>query len=63
MIFYIRFGENGGNVLHFEITEVVFVYCNNVNNAYQQDSRFIYAFVRNKSFFSLLEPSSKNHIV
>ena len=62
-MFYIRFGENGGNALHFEIKELVFVHCNNVNNAYQQDSRFIYTFVRNKSFGSLLETSSKNHLV
>ena len=28
--------ENGENVLHFEITEVVLVHSNIVNNAYQQ---------------------------
>ena len=29
--------KNGGNVPHFEITEVVLVHCNIVNNDYQQD--------------------------
>ena len=31
--------KNGENVPHLEITEVVLVYCNSVNNDYQQDSR------------------------
>ena len=30
--------KNGGNVPHLEITEVLLVYCNNINNSYQQDS-------------------------
>ena len=29
--------ENGENVLHLEITEVVLIHCNIVNNDYQQD--------------------------
>ena len=29
--------KNGENVSHLEITEVVLVYCNIVNNDYQQD--------------------------
>ena len=29
--------ENGENVPHLEITEVVLVYCNTVNNDYRQD--------------------------
>ena len=33
--------NNGENVPHFEIAEVVLVYCNIVNNDYQQDSRYI----------------------
>ena len=37
--------KNGENVLHLEITEVVLVHCNIVNNYYQQDSRVLYAFV------------------
>ena len=33
--------KNGENVPHLEITEVVLVRCNIVNNDYQQDSSFI----------------------
>ena len=39
---------------HLEITEVALVHCDIVNNDYQQDSRMLYTFVRNKSFGSLL---------
>ena len=46
--------KNGENVPHLEITEVVLVHCNMVNNDYQQDSRVLYTFVPNKSFGSLL---------
>ena len=31
--------ENGENVLYWEITEVVLIQCDIVNNNYQQDSR------------------------
>ena len=54
--------KNGENVPHLEITEVVLVHCNIVNNDYQQDSRVLYAFVPNKPFGSLLEISPKSHI-
>ena len=54
--------KNGENVLHLEITEVVLVHCNIVNNDYQQDSRVLYTFVPNKPFGSLLEISPTNHI-
>ena len=40
--------KNGENVPHFEITEVVLVHCNMVNNDYQHDSRVLYSFVPNK---------------
>ena len=40
--------KNGENVRHLEITEVVLVHCNMVNNDYQQDSRVLYTFVPNK---------------
>ena len=53
--------KNGEIVPHFEITEVVLVHCNIVNNDYEQDSRVLYKFVRNKPFSSLLEISSTNH--
>ena len=55
-------GKNGENVPHLEITEVVLVYCNIVNNDYQQDSRVLYTFVANKPFGSLLGISPRNHI-
>ena len=54
--------KNGENVSHLEITEVVLVHCNIVNNDYQQDSRVLYTFVPNKPFGSLLEISPANHI-
>ena len=41
--------ENGENPFHLEITEVVLVHCNIVNNDYQQDSRVLYTTVLNKS--------------
>ena len=41
---------------------MVLVYCNTVNNNYQQDSRVLYTFVPNKLFGSLLEFSPTNHI-
>ena len=54
--------KNGENVRHLEITEVVLVHCNIINNDYQQDSRVLYTFVPNKLFGSLLETSPANHI-
>ena len=47
---------------HIEITEVVLVHCDIVNNDYEQDSRALYTFVPNKSFGSLLDISPSNHI-
>ena len=55
--------KNGENVPHLEITEVVLVHCNIVNNDYQQDSQVLYTFVPNKSFGSLLDISPSNHIL
>ena len=52
--------KSGGNVPHLEITEVVLVHCNIVNNDYQQDSRVLYTFFPNKPFGSLLEISPTN---
>ena len=40
---------------HLEITQVVLIDCNIVNNDYQQDSRVFYSFVPNKSFGLLLD--------
>ena len=36
--------ENGENVPNLEITKVVLVHCNIVNNTYQQNSRAFYTF-------------------
>ena len=33
--------ENGENMPHLEITEVVLIHCNIVDNDYQQDSRVL----------------------
>ena len=41
--------ENGENVPHLELTEVVLVHCNIVNNNYQHDSRVLYTFIPNTS--------------
>ena len=54
--------KNGENVTYLEITEVILVHCNIVNNDYQQDSRVLYTFVPNKSYGNLLEIFPKNHI-
>ena len=54
--------KNGENVPHLEITVVVLVHCDIVNNDYQEDLRVLYTFVPNKPFGSLLEISPKNHI-
>ena len=43
------------HVFHLETTEIVFVHCNIVNNDYLQDSRALYTFFLNKSFFQLSE--------
>ena len=54
--------KNDENVPHLEITELVLIHCNIINNDYQQDSRVLYTFVPNKPFGSLLEISPTNHI-
>ena len=54
--------KNGKNVPHLQITEVVLIHCNIVNNDYQQDARVLYTFVPNEPFGSLLEISPTNHI-
>ena len=41
--------ENGENVPHLEIAEVMLVHCNIVKNDYQQDSRYTFTFAPNKS--------------
>ena len=45
-----------------QITEIIFVHCNFVNNDYQQDSYVLCTFVPNKSFGQLLDISRRNFI-
>ena len=54
--------ENGENVPNLEITEVVLVHCNIVNDNYQQNSRDLYTFVSNQLFGQLLDISPKKFI-
>ena len=54
--------KNGEDVSHLKVVKLVLVHCNLVNNDYQQDSRILYTFVRNKAFGSLLKILQKNHI-
>ena len=54
--------QNGKNVPYLEITEVVLIHCNVLDNRNQQNSRVLYSFVPNKSFGQLLDVSPKNFI-
>ena len=45
-----------------DITEVVLVHCNIVNNNYQQNSKVLCTFAPNKSFGQLLDISIQNFI-
>ena len=55
--------ENGKNVPHSEITEVVLMHYNVVNNSYQQKSRVSYIFVPKKLFGQLLDISPESSII
>ena len=46
-------GESSENVLHLEISEIVLMNINIVNNDHQQDLWVLYTFVPNKSFGQL----------
>ena len=54
--------KNGEIIPRLEITEVVLVHCNIINNDYQQDSRILDAFIPNKLFCQLLDISTRNVI-
>ena len=54
--------ENGENVPHLEISEVVLIHSNIVSNNYQQDSRVLHTFIPDKSFSQLLNISPKNFV-
>ena len=48
---------------YLEITEVVLIYCNIVNNSYQQNSGALCTLFPNKSFGQLLNISPKKIII
>ena len=54
--------KDGENVSQLEITEVVLIHCNIVNNHFQRNSRVLYTFVPNNSFGQLLDISPKSFI-
>ena len=54
--------NNGKNVPHLEINEVVLLYCNIVNNNYHQNWKVLYTLVRNKSFGQLLNISPNSFV-
>ena len=50
--------KDGEDVPKLESVEVVLVYCNLVNNSYQQASKLLFTFVLNKPFGQLITISS-----
>ena len=58
----INIEKNGENVPNLEITEVLLVNSNIVNNNYQQVLRALYTFIPDKSFGQLLVISPQNFI-
>ena len=45
--------DNGENMRHLDITEVVLVHCNVVKNDYQHDLRVLFTFIPDKCFGQL----------
>ena len=54
--------KDGESVPHSDITEVVLVHCNYVNNDYQHYSKFLYTSVPDKFFGQLLDIPLKHFI-
>ena len=52
--------KNGENASYLEITEVILIHFNVVNDSYQQNSRVLHTFVPNKSFRQLSDISAEN---
>ena len=50
-----KLNQNGENLPHLEISEVVLIHCNSISNNYQHDSRVMYTFVPNKLFGQSLD--------
>ena len=55
--------KNDENFPHLEITEVVLIHCNIVNNDYQQDLKVLNKFGLNKSSGQLLGISPTNFYI
>ena len=51
--------EDDESVPHLQITEIVLIHCNNVDNDHQHGSRVLYTFALNKLFGQLLDISIK----
>ena len=49
--------KNSENLTRLENVEVILVYCNLVNNSYQQASRVLFTFVPNKQYGQLISIS------
>ena len=56
----IKKDKNGENIPYLEITEVVLIHCNFVDNSYLQNSWVLCTFNPNKSFRQLLDISPEN---
>ena len=54
--------KDGQNIPHLEITEVVLVHCDIVNNDYLPGSKALYSFAPNKTFGNLLKFFPTNDI-
>ena len=54
--------ENGKHVPHLQITEVVLVHCNIVNNNHQQVLRVLYLFLPSRIFGQLLHVSPEEKL-
>ena len=54
--------KNSGNMSNLQITGLVLVHCNIVNNDYQQDSRVLFTFIPDKLFVDLQDVSPKNFV-
>ena len=54
--------KNGENVPLLEITEVILVHCNILNNDYQHDFRVLFTFIPNRSFCQLLDILPKSFV-
>ena len=51
--------QNSAIVSNLEVTEVVLVQCNNINNDYKHHSRVLHSLIPNKSYGQLLNISPK----